>query len=76
MMSQKIKIKIAWGQSQYEEDIEEYEFDTKEEYFAFMKGVDEANGWMDYSVIGEGEVYETIEDWRKDNGQDWTDQRR
>ena len=35
-----------------------------------MKGVDEANGWMDYSVIGEGEVYETIEDWRKDNGQD------
>jgi hypothetical protein len=31
---------------------------------------------MDYSVIGEGEVYETIEDWRKDNGQDWTDQRR
>ena len=39
-MSQKIKIKIAWGQSQYEEDIEEYEFDTKEEYFAFMKGVD------------------------------------
>ena len=64
-----IKVKIAWGQAQYEEDIEEYEFDTKEEYFAFMKGVDEANGWMDYSVIGEGEVYETLEDWRKDNDQ-------
>lgn len=65
-----IKVKIAWGQAQYEEDIEEYEFDTKEEYFAFMKGVDEANGWMDYSTIGEDGAYETIEDWRKDNAQD------
>ena len=46
-----IKVKIIW-ESKYEENLKEYEFDTKEEYFAFMKGVDESNGWLEYSAIG------------------------
>ena len=69
MSKSDIKVKIAWGSAQLEDHIKEYEFNTKEEYFAFMKGVDESNGWLDYSTIGEGETYETIEDWRKDNEQ-------
>ena len=69
MSKSDIKVKIAWGSAQLEDHIKEYEFNTKEEYFAFMKGVDASNGWLDYSTIGEGETYETIEDWRKDNEQ-------
>ena len=69
-MSQKIKIKIAWGSDRDENNIEEYEFDNQDQYYFFMKGVEASNGWMDYSTIGEGEAYETLEDWRKDNGED------
>ena len=69
MSKSDIKVKIAWGSAQLEDHIKEYEFNTKEEYFAFLTGVDASNGWLDYSTIGEGETYETIEDWRKDNEQ-------
>ena len=48
-----IKVKIAWGSDRDERNITEYRFDTKEEYYAFMKGVDASNGWLDYSTIGE-----------------------
>jgi len=63
-----IKVKIIW-ESKYEENLKEYEFDTKEEYFAFMKGVDESNGWLEYTVIGDGDnpVF-SIEEWRKHYG--------
>ena len=62
-----IKIKIAWGSDQYEDDIKDYSFDTLDKYHSFMEGVDESNGWMEYTTIGEGDygAYETIEDWRK-----------
>jgi len=65
-----IKVKIAWGSDRDERNIEEYRFDTKEEYYAFMKGVDASNGWLDYSTIGEGESFETVEEWRKYYGKD------
>ena len=48
-----IKNYIAWGSSKRAEDIKEYTFDSEEEYFAFLKGVDESNGWMDYDTIGD-----------------------
>jgi len=65
-----IKVKIAWGSDRDERNITEYRFDTKEEYYAFMRGVDASNGWLDYSTIGEGESFETVEDWRKYYGKD------
>jgi len=73
LSSTPIKIKIAWGSDQYEDDIKDYSFDTLDKYHSFMEGVDESNGWMEYTTIGEGDygAYETIEDWRKRN--DWTD---
>ena len=61
----KITVQIAWGSCRDEDFIKEYSFDTKNEYYAFMKGVDESNGWLDYSTIGDGETFETIEEWRK-----------
>jgi len=67
---QPIQIKVAWGSDQHEDDIKDYSFDTEDEFHAFMHGVDESNGWMEYTTIGEGDygAYETIEDWRKRNG--------
>jgi len=63
------KVKIIWGSDQDEENLKEYEFDTKEEYFAFMKGVDESNGWLEYSDIGDwGNTFFCIEEWREHYG--------
>ena len=60
-----IEIKIAWGSDRDENDIKEYSFKSENEYLAFLKGVDESNGWLDYSVIGDGCSFETIEEWRE-----------
>ena len=65
-----IKLKIAWGQAQHEEDIEEYKFDNQDQYYFFMKGVEASNGWMDYDTIGDGESFETVEEWREYHGKD------
>jgi hypothetical protein len=35
-----------------------------------MKGVDASNGWMDYDTIGDGESFETVEEWREYHGKD------
>lgn len=48
-----IKVTIAWGQSPCEDQIETYTFDTGKEAEAFLKGVEEGNGWLDYAVIGD-----------------------
>lgn len=48
-----IKVTIAWGQSPCEDQIETYTFDTGKEAEAFLKGVYEGNGWLDYAVIGD-----------------------
>ena len=62
-----IKIHIAWGSSKSADDIKEYTFDSEEEYFAFLKGVDESNGWMDYDTIGKhGQCnWPNIEMWKR-----------
>ena len=57
-MVEKIKVTIVWG-SGY--DVEKtYEFASAAEKVAFMKGVDEAIGWMDYSekeeLVKEGKL--------------------
>ena len=66
----KIKVKIAWGSERDENNIEEYTFETKEEYYGFMRGVEASNGWMDYDSIGDGESFETVEEWREYHGKD------
>ena len=62
-----IKIQIAWGSSKHLDDVKEYTFDSEEEYLAFLKGVDESNGWMDYDTIGKhGQCHwPDIEMWKR-----------
>lgn len=42
------KTTIAWGTTQ--EVVETYTFATYEEWRAFMYGVDQASGWLEYEV--------------------------
>ena len=56
--NKKIKVTLVWG-SGY--DVEKtYEFASSAEKDAFMKGVDEAIGWMDYGekeeLVAEGKL--------------------
>ena len=62
-----IKIQIAWGSSKHLDDVKEYIFDSEEEYLAFLKGVDESNGWLDYDTIGKhGQCHwPDIEMWKR-----------
>ena len=62
-----IKIHIAWGSSKSADDIKEYTFASEEEYLAFLKGVDESNGWMDYDTIGKDHQcnWPSIEMWKR-----------
>ena len=61
-----IKIQIAWGSSKHLDDVKEYTFDSEEEYFAFLQGVDESNGWMDYDTIGKHQCnWPNIEMWKR-----------
>ena len=58
MMVKKIKVTLVWG-SGY--DVEKtYEFASPAEKDAFMKGGDEAIGWMDYGekeeLVAEGKL--------------------
>ena len=65
-MNNPIKINIAWGSSKSVEDIKEYTFDSEKEYLAFLQGVDESNGWMDYDLIGDDQQcnWPDIETWK------------
>ena len=45
------KITIKWGTEGNEEKT--YTFDNEHDLKMFMKGVDEANGWMTYYVVEE-----------------------
>ena len=61
-----IKIQIAWGSSKHLDDVKEYTFDSEEEYLAFLKGVDESNGWLDYDTIGYHQCnWPNIEMWKR-----------
>jgi hypothetical protein len=43
------KITIKWGTEGNEEKT--YTFDNEHDLKMFMKGVDEANGWMTYYIV-------------------------
>ena len=61
-----IKIHIACGSSKHLDDVKEYTFDSDEEYLAYLKGVDESNGWMDYDTIGNHQCnWPNIEMWKR-----------
>jgi hypothetical protein len=59
-------VQIIWGSEEHrretqedndgEPDIHEYRFATEVELKAFLQGCDEANGYMDYLVVGDEEV--------------------
>ena len=46
-----IEIKIRWGSGG--EETKTYQFKTKEQKAFFMKGVDEAEGWLKYEILEE-----------------------
>jgi hypothetical protein len=45
------KITIRWGMPSSEQEPTTYEFATQAELTAFMLGVEECDGWMEYEVI-------------------------
>ena len=47
------KITIKWGTEGNEEKT--YTFDNEHDLKMFMKGVDEANGWMTYYIVEEND---------------------
>jgi hypothetical protein len=51
-MAKEFRVRMRWGSdhSDYQEP-QEYEFDTLAELNAFLLGVSEAWGWMDYEQI-------------------------
>ncbi len=52
------KISILWGSWPEEgQKADTYTFKTHGELTAFVLGVEEGNGWNDYSVVKEGYVY-------------------
>lgn len=47
-------VKIRWGSETYREEadsVSEYEFDSQQELDAFLLGVEEANGYLDYEIV-------------------------
>jgi len=51
--AQPSKVRIRWGSGMGgdEKPLQEYEFSTLAELNAFLEGVDEASGWLDYEQI-------------------------
>ena len=57
--TKKPKITIAWGS-----DLEltrTYVFENETQKAFFMKGVEEANGWLEYEVVEKGETISYVE---------------
>jgi hypothetical protein len=55
------KVSIMWGSQSHRrrhenDEAHEYEFATKAEVNAFLKGVDESNGYMDYEIVEDEEA--------------------
>ena len=46
-------VRILWGSTPEldERQPEQYIFDSKEELSAYLQGVDDACGWMDYEIL-------------------------
>lgn len=69
MPKKKYSVQIVWGSydsacagdgdwGKMENKPSEYRFKTQEEMDAFLYGVEEANGWMDYHVLTEEDLDE------------------
>ena len=48
------QVTIIWGTDQQEKKT--YTFKSPEELKFFMMGVDEANGWLEYSIVEDNNV--------------------
>jgi hypothetical protein len=46
----KFWVRILWGAVPEDNEPCEYDFDTRAELNAFMDGVDQASGWLEYDV--------------------------
>ncbi len=54
MEKKKFTVKIIWGiTSLPDSKASTYHFDTEKEMDAFLFGVDEANGWLEYQLVEE-----------------------
>ena len=49
----KFSITILWGQALRKDEPDTYEFDTEKELEAFLHGVNESSGWMEYDILCE-----------------------
>lgn len=48
-----IKVESAWGMPVADQESVEYQFETQAEMDAFLLGVDEGVGWLDYKILGD-----------------------
>ena len=53
------KVTIVWGSDR--EITKTYVFENETQKAFFMKGVDEANGWLEYEVVEKGETISYVE---------------
>ena len=51
--SEKFSVTILWGQALRKDEPDTYEFDTEKELYAFLHGVEESSGWMEYEILCE-----------------------
>ena len=61
--SEKNSVTILWGQALRKDKPDTYEFDTEEELYAFLHGVEESSGWMEYEILCEM----SDNTWQKDS---------
>lgn len=50
----KYEVVIRWGMTSSGQEPVTYSFDTEAELTAFMLGVDECDGWLDYTIVHHG----------------------
>jgi hypothetical protein len=53
------KVTIVWGSDR--EITKTYIFEDEKQKAFFMKGVEEANGWLEYEVVEKGETISYVE---------------
>lgn len=53
MSNEKFSVTILWGQALRKDEPDTYEFDTEKELHAFLHGVEESSGWMEYEILCE-----------------------
>ena len=59
-----IKIEVVWGMDN--NDTSEYYFESEKEMTAFVDGINEAVGWLDCVVCGDGYEYSSAEEYLKE----------